>query len=298
MDLQALRYFVSIAEAGSFTEGARNAYIVQSSASAAIARLERELGSELFTRIGRRIEITEAGRLLLAHARAMLESSQDARDDIDALREGLIGAVTLGSIPGTGTPDLPDALVRFRRAAPLVRVDLRSSANHGDFGALLDGRFDLLLARMPPEPPADVCIHPVAHTRIVPVVGRDHPLASASAITLRDLAAYEQIDFPVGWSNRDIADAAFRANHVGRTVGVEVVDVTTALSFAAVGAGVAFVSEQFAASRANLSILDLELPLPPLRLGLGWTTRRPLSLPARGLREAFLGAAPRVPSAY
>lgn len=266
---------------------------MQSSASAAIARLERELGTALFDRVGRRIEITEAGQSLLAHARFMLASSRAAREDLKGLREGLRGAVTLGAVPATGTLDLPDAMNRFRRVSPDVHVKLRLSPESVEIQveALIEGRLDLLLVPMQERHETGICLRPVAQCRIVPVVGLNHPLASASAISFSDLAAHEQIDFPVGWSDRDIADRAFASSGVARSVGIEVVDVTTALRLAAGGAGIAFVDEQFTAGRAELTTLDLESCIPPIGLALGWTTLRSLSLPVSRLRDALLAAA-------
>lgn len=293
-----MRYFVAVAEEGSFTQGAKRSHVVQSAASAAVARLERELGAELFTRSRSGIELTEAGRLLLPRARAMIGAALAARDEIDALTGGLRGTVTVGCILTTGSVDLAGSLRRFRARRPEVQVRLLLSARsaYGHFDSLLNGTFDLLLAPMPQILPRGVWMKAVGQVRIAPVCSRKHPLASCAPVSFSDLTAYPHIDFPVGWGNRDLVDAKLRDSQVERSLAVEVVDVATALTLAAGDAGIAFVPEALARADAAVAVVDLEQPFPWTLLGLASATERPLSEAARELRDAFLadGGAPSV----
>lgn len=300
VDLQALKYFVSIAEAGSFTEGALRAHIVQSAASAAVARLERELGTDLFDRSGRSIKITESGRLLLEHARVMLSAAQAARDDVDALTQGVLGVVTLGSILTSGSLDLAGALTTFRVENPRVRVHVKPSAapTYAHFESLFSGAFDLLLAPQPPHLPPGIQMDPVAVVRLVAVCSTDHPLADVEGVTTSDLAAYDHIDFPLDWGNRQIVEHTFQARAIERRVAFEVFDVVMALLLAAGGSGVGFVGENVARRVEGVTVIDLAEPFPRVRIGLATATERPLTAAARGLRDAILkmaGARPCVP---
>lgn len=122
MDLRQLEYFLAVAEERSFTRGATRAHVVQSAASAAILRLEREIGQPLFVRRGRQLDLTEAGRLLLARARSIQELATQTREELDALRGGLSGTVTIGTILAFGSAALPGALKRFHARYPEVVV--------------------------------------------------------------------------------------------------------------------------------------------------------------------------------
>jgi DNA-binding transcriptional LysR family regulator len=243
MDLSQLGYFVAVAEERSFTKGAQRAQIVQSAASAAVARLERELDQGLFVRSGRRIELTDAGRVMLGHARRILGQVQTARDDLDALHGGLRGVVTLGTSIATGAIDLAAALATFHDRHPAVAVRLRLSLGptHDHLDRVLDGTFDAALLPMPPVVPAGIAMDVVTHSRLVLACRADHPLADAKQVRYRQLADQTFVDFPQGWGNRIFIDSMFDADNSPRTVAIEVDDVATALSLVSNGLGIAFV---------------------------------------------------------
>jgi DNA-binding transcriptional LysR family regulator len=106
MELRHLEYFVAVAEELSFTKASRRMHVVQSGVSSAIQSLERELAAPLFERDRHRVALTDAGRALLPEARATLGAAQAAKDAVGQARDGW-GTVTVGTMPLTGTVDLP-----------------------------------------------------------------------------------------------------------------------------------------------------------------------------------------------
>ena len=117
MELRDLGYFVAVAEERSFTRGAQRSGIVQSAASAAVQRLERELGQRLLGRGTRSVELTDAGRLVRDRARTLLGDAHAVRDDLDAPAGGLRGTVTLGTVLSTVELDLVVILTSFQLAS-------------------------------------------------------------------------------------------------------------------------------------------------------------------------------------
>ncbi|MCC6876088.1 MAG: LysR family transcriptional regulator, partial [Sandaracinaceae bacterium] len=91
MELRQLRYFVAAAEERHFTRAAARCHVAQSGLSATIKALENELGTQLLHRTTRRVELTEAGRLLLPAARATLQAAESAEQAIVALGRELAG---------------------------------------------------------------------------------------------------------------------------------------------------------------------------------------------------------------
>jgi DNA-binding transcriptional LysR family regulator len=89
MDFRQIRYLVAVADAGSFTAGARRAFVTQPTLSAAIAALEKELGSQLFERGARGVTLTAEGQRALAHARQALNAIQQMRRDRPVCRARL-----------------------------------------------------------------------------------------------------------------------------------------------------------------------------------------------------------------
>jgi DNA-binding transcriptional LysR family regulator len=147
VDIRDLEYFLTCCETGSFTAAARNAHIVQSAMSSAIARLERELGVPLFDRSVTPVALTEHGAALKAGAQRIVEAVEAARDDVAAVSGQVRGTVTLACTLNTGTLDLADVLARVRDRHPGVIVKLRqsSSGSAGNLQAVRDGSVDIAL---------------------------------------------------------------------------------------------------------------------------------------------------------
>jgi len=292
VELRDLGYFVAVAEERSFTRGAQRSGIVQSAASAAVQRLERELGQCLLGRGTRSVELTDAGRLVLDRARTLLGDARAVRDDLDALAGGLRGTVTLGTVLSTGELDLVAILTSFHRQHPGISVRLRLSAGpeNQHLQRLLDGEFDLSLVPQPNQPLAGVAITAVAQMRLVLVCRRDDALAQARDVRYRDIASRDYIDFPSPWGNRALVDGLFQADGATRAVAFEVVDVDTALALIRGGLGIGFLPDHVTDNQADLVAVDLCQPPPRRRLVLAAPADRPLSAATTALRRAIIQA--------
>jgi LysR family nitrogen assimilation transcriptional regulator len=122
MELKQLRYFVHVAELGSFTRAAVFLSVAQPALSRQIRNLESELGAKVFYRNGRGVELTTAGHRLIHHAKAIIDRTQRARNELLTLNEEAIGSTVLG-VPPTVGQFLTAPLVRiFRRRYPGVAL--------------------------------------------------------------------------------------------------------------------------------------------------------------------------------
>ncbi len=290
VELRQLEYFLAVAEERSFTRGASRAHVVQSAASAAVSRLEREVGVVLFDRSGRRTELTDAGRLLMHRARNILGEVQRARDELDALASGLQGSVLIGTVLSTGKFDLIAALTEFQSTYPNVSVGLTLSAGplEDRVNELLDGRVQMMLIPIPTRHPEGVRIDRVAHMQLALACHSQDPLATRRQVTYRDISERRFIDFPQHWGNRALIDNLFAAHDVRRHVSLEVVDVSTALRMTSARLGIAFVPEEFITAATGLVRVDLRDPPPAIQLGLGIPIDRPVSAATRALRRTIL----------
>lgn len=292
MELRDLEYFLAVAQERSFTRGALRAGIVQSAASAAVHRLERELGQRLLDRGTRGVELTDAGRLVLGRARTMLALARAVRDDLDALAGGLRGSVTLGTVLSTGELDLPAILTVFHHLHAGISVRLRLSAGpeNEHVQRLLDGEFDMSLVPEPDQPPAGVTITPVAQIRLVLVCRGDDALARDRDVRYRDIARRDYVDFPSQWGNRAMVDGLFQSDNITRHVAFEVVDVDSAIAMIRGGLGIGFLPDHVTDSRPDLVAVDLRQPPPRRRLVLAAPADRPLSAATTALRQAIIQA--------
>jgi len=292
VELRDLENFVAVAEARSSTRGAQRVRIVQSAASAAVRRLERELGQHLLDRGPRGVELTDAGRLVLGRARTLLAQARAVRDDLDALAGGLRGSVTLATVLSTGDVDLVEVLTGFHRQHPGVSVRLRLCAGPEDqhLQRLLDGEFDLALLPLPERTPSTTKIVPVGRMRLALACRTDDPLAQARDVRYRDITSRNFVDFPPHWGNRALVDDLFHADNADRTVAFEVVDIHTAVALVRGGLGIGFVPDHVADAEPDLLAVDLRDPPPQRRLGLASPADRPISAATSALHRAIVQA--------
>ena len=149
MTLQQLTYFLASAEHGSFSAAAESLHMAQPSMSEQIRRLEAELGVPLFARAGRRLELTEAGRLLLPEAERTLAAAQAAQESVREVRDVTGGTVAFGTFGSAHHYLLGGLIEEFRRKHPSVRLRVvgQNSAEVAD--AVRDGHLEAGLVVLP-----------------------------------------------------------------------------------------------------------------------------------------------------
>src|SRR5580692_11904609 len=186
MTLEQLRVFVAVAERQHVTRAAEALNIAQSAVSASIAALEGRHGAKLFHRVGRRIELTEAGALFLAEARAVLaraESAELVLSELGELKRGVLSVYASQTIAGYW---LPRHLVAFRRSYPGVAIRLSIGNTSQAAAAVRGGEADLGFVEGEVDDPALIS-EPVARDQLVIVVGAEHPWSEVKGLSKQDL---------------------------------------------------------------------------------------------------------------
>lgn len=143
MELHQLRYFRAVADLGSFSRAAEKCFVAQPSLSQQVIKLERELGRPLFDRLGRRVQLTEAGRALYAQAATILAAVDEIRERVTAATEPGRGTVVVGAIPTVAPYLLPPVLEGFARRFPRAAVDLQEDLTDATTRGCLAGELDL-----------------------------------------------------------------------------------------------------------------------------------------------------------
>ncbi len=182
MEIRDLDYFLTCCTTGSFTAAARQAHIVQSAMSAAIARLEREARGLPLRPLRRPGHRHRARSGAAAGAQRILEAVQAARDEVAAVSGRVRGTVILGSTLHTGPLDLAAVLAGLRDRHPGVIVHLRQSlaGSAGNLQAVLDGAMDITLTASAADtghgrPPRGVILTPLVSEPLVFVCPAGHP---------------------------------------------------------------------------------------------------------------------------
>src|ERR1700756_1799760 len=234
MELRQLEYFIAVAAELNFSRAAERIHVVQSALSAAVGKLEKELGVSLFDRSRRQIELTSAGEVFLQHAREVLHAAHRAQSSVVDYRGQLTGTVTLGTLMSWGTLNLAAALEQFRRLNPRVTLRLRQSTtgSAGHLAAIADGKMDLALVSIQSSPSPLVALRELMREPMVFVCEPTHPLADGARGRLVDLAGEDLVQFPVGWGIRQGVDAALAAAGVHPVGAYEVADYVIAAELA------------------------------------------------------------------
>src|SRR5438105_681799 len=176
-DLSDLSLFRHVVEAGSITGGAERVHLALAAASTRIRNMEQSLGATLLLRGRHGVVPTQAGRTLLAHARAILRQAERLREDLGAYAGGLAGQVRVLSNTNALTEFLPEALSSFLAAHPQVSVDLEERLSDEIVGLIAEGVADIGIIAGTVDAAA-LETYPFRKDRFVLVVARDHPLAS------------------------------------------------------------------------------------------------------------------------
>lgn len=186
MELRHFRYFIAIAEEGSFTRAAERLWVAQPGLSTQIRRLEAELGIKLLERHTRGVELTEAGALFLERARVALEAAESAAAAGRDLEAGVVGSLRLGVATGVRWEPLPALLRRFSRARPGVELTVIEAYGGTLWRDLRDGRLDALLAPAG-HASADLRARELGSEAWVVLVGTGHPLAGIGPLSAEDI---------------------------------------------------------------------------------------------------------------
>ena len=161
MDLNSLNTFIAIAETGSFSEAGERLHLTQPAVSKRIAALEQQLNARLFDRVGREVNLTEAGRALLPRAYQLLNVLDDTRRALNNLTGEVSGRLVLATSHHIGLHRLPPLLRAFTRAHPQVALDIQFLDSEVAYEEILHGRAELAVITLAPETAEPVRAVPV-----------------------------------------------------------------------------------------------------------------------------------------
>ncbi|MGA2002879.1 MAG: LysR family transcriptional regulator [Terriglobales bacterium] len=217
MEIHQLRYFCAIVRTGSFTRAADQLGIAQPSLSQQIKRLEKNLGSALFERLGRSVRLTASGEGLHKMALGILQQVAEAESRIAALNEGY-ATLRIGVIPTIMPYFIARNIGDFTRRYPRVNLLFREETTSQLVQILQAGEIDLAVVSLP-IPKADIVCSELFREELLLVVPRKHPLSGHPPVNLRDLRKERLLLLKEGHCLRDdVLTACTRAKAELRSV--------------------------------------------------------------------------------
>jgi DNA-binding transcriptional LysR family regulator len=289
-ELRHLVYFREVARQLHFRKAAETLSIAQPALSRQIAQLESAVGTPLFIRSRRRVELTPAGKALAERVEPVLRALSKVPADLQTLAEGGSGHIKAGFTGLAMATVLPAILREFHKKFPGIRLELNESPTSAQLTALLAG--DLACGFFHPEttPTTGLKTKLLLREKNGVLLPADHALASLPSLHLRDLAVTPFVLFPRAYNPGfyDRILAAFTRAGVTPHIAEEVWPRANGIGFVRAGIGATFMCPSEAQQLPpEVVFRPLEGPGPESRLVLGWKA----SLPLDPALEAFLSVA-------
>jgi len=196
LELRLARSFVAVAEEQHYLRAARRLQITQPALSRQIQHLEREVGTALFTRVGRTARLTVAGKVFLDHARRLLDMAEAAATAARRAGEGVVGRLAVGFVSPATYSVLPATFRTFRQRAPDVALELRQLSSGAQAEALRTREIDVGLLHPPVEGAPLFGLRVIVDQPFVAALPSRHPLAGEVSIRPAALASEPFVIFP------------------------------------------------------------------------------------------------------
>jgi DNA-binding transcriptional LysR family regulator len=222
MELRHLEHFLAVAETGSFSAAAARVYLVQSSLSASLLALERELGEKLFMRGHRGAVLTDAGRALLEPSRAVLRSAAEARDAVAHVRGLLRGTVRIATVYVPRSIDIADTITEFHRDHPDVGVRVSPGDPESMAAWVANGEVDFGIGPRLGRTSLPLRFQSLVSSPLALACPARHRLARARDVELSDLAGESIIELPSTWRSRELFDQLCSDSGLERRIRLEV----------------------------------------------------------------------------
>jgi LysR family transcriptional regulator, hydrogen peroxide-inducible genes activator len=242
MEFHQLRYVCAIADTGSFSRAAERCQIAQPSLSQQVLKLEEDLGTKLFDRLGRSVRLTEAGRAFLPHARSILSQMEMARSSVADKSADVYGSVAVGVIPTIAPYLMPRYTTAFAKKYPEAKLRIVEETTPILVESLRDLSIDLAILALPLRH-KDLELFPLRTEPLFAVLPKNHPLAATESLALKDLRGESFVMLRDGHCFRDLSIAACTHARVTPRIAFESGQFSSLFGMVAAGIGISLAPE-------------------------------------------------------
>jgi LysR family hydrogen peroxide-inducible transcriptional activator len=241
MELHQLRYFVAVAETENFTRASARSHVSQPALSQQIMKLESEVGHKLFHRLGRKAVLTEAGATFLERARRILFEVENAVRELGD-HPSMERRITVGAVQTVMPYLLTPLVAALRESHPNLLINAQEDFRANLLRGVVDGDLDLAVV---PTPVKDhrISVEPLLSEPLLLVVGKNHPIASRSEISLNDLAEETFISLGDSSALASQVRTFFGDQKLQPRIGFRCAQVATLKLFVAMGLGISLLPQ-------------------------------------------------------
>lgn len=284
MDLRSLSYFVAVAEELNITKAAEKLKMSQPPLSSQIKSLENELNTVLFIRGGRRLQLTDSGKLLYRRAKEVLNLAEKASSEIISMSRGISGTISLGLIEGAAPDIAAEWIADFARKYPDVRFRITDGSSDELIDRLRSGIISLAVISAPCDNSLLNSFR-VGEGRLCAVMRGDDPLTAREGDTLSVAALRgRQLNVPARRSVTDTLYKLFKQQGVEPGIVCTMDTASDALSLAEKGVGISIFPYSRVLEQSGLCVKKLSESAFALEYLFVWLKGRPLPTP----EEAFI----------
>lgn len=212
MDIQNIRAFLMVAETRSFSRAAEKLFITQPAISKRISTLEYSLDCQLFDRLGKNIQLTQAGEALIPSYQRILAEIEESKRIISTLRTQVSGHLKFGTSHHIGLHRLPPILKQYTNQYPQVELDIRFMDSEQAAALILKGDIELALITLPDDIENQLSTIPIWTDTMYCMVAKDHVLAKQKDVTIKQLSEHGVLLQAQSTHTRDIIDQALKLN--------------------------------------------------------------------------------------
>lgn len=282
MDIRQMQALIEVARLRSFTKAAEALYITQPTISKTVKAMEEELGVVLFDRVGKTIELTDAGRIIVTQAQQIVTSFQNLMSELDDLRNLKKGHLRIGLPPMVGASFFPKVIGEFHERYPDITIQLFEDGAKKVKQDVAGGALDVGVVVLPTVE-AELSSFAFVEEKLNLVVHPSHPLAERESAELTELSQDGFVLFREDFTLHDriigeCAKAGFQPHVIYESSQWDLISETVA-----VGLGVTLLPETICREidDEGVRIIPLVKPVIPWKLGIVWRDDRYLSFATR-----------------
>ena len=262
--LELYRVFKEVAEVGNITAAAQALYISQSAVSQSIKQLEHDLQTRLFARNSRGVTLTAEGQMLYEYVRSAMGLLETGEEKLSQTRELQMGKLIIGASDTVTSQFLLPYLDSFHKQHPAIHIQIVSGRSHKVLGLLRSGKVDIAFASTPSDT-SSLDIYPCFDTHSIFVAGAEYPCDFDHIYSLDEIAAFPLILLERKASSRLYLERYFLQNGLRLNPEIELGARSLLVDLAAIGFGVAGVTEEFVhrdLESGRLKKLDTSFEIP------------------------------------
>ncbi|SED08727.1 LysR family transcriptional regulator [Paenibacillus sp. GP183] len=262
MELRQLEYFAAVCKEMHFSRAAANLCTTQSNLSQQIKFLENELGLPLFDRIGKRIALTDAGKILLEQCHTIFERIDYIKGAITDLKRMEGGRLDIGILPGDGDLLFDALLINFHLAYPKLSISVTETMEV--YEQVVDGTRDLGITTVPMNPDDRISIIPLFHEEFALAIQSDHPVAKSKAIPFEQLQQLKMVMFGPEHQITKVIHSCCQEKGISIDTPIVTSTLSTLLSLVEQGLGASILPRMLLdyLNRDNISAVTLLNPTP------------------------------------